>query len=63
MPSVSQAQNRFMHAHEADPGELGQVAQEFVAADHGRKVGKLPDHVTPKRKAVAQAMMGGNTLR
>jgi hypothetical protein len=64
MPSVSKAQNAAMHAAEEGRSTLGipaKVGAEFVAADHGRKVGKLPDHVTPKRKAVAQAMIGGNT--
>lgn len=62
MPSVSQAQNRAMHAAEEGRSTLGipqKVGAEFVAADHGKKVGKLPVHVaSPKRKAVAAAMMG-----
>lgn len=47
MPSVSQAQNRFMHA--AAEGKIRgvspKVGQDFVDADEGRKVGKLPEHV------------------
>jgi len=64
MPSVSRAQNAAMHAAEEGESTLGipqAVGAEFVAADHGRKVGKLPEHVTPKRKAVAKAMMGRRT--
>ena len=52
MPSVSQAQNRFMHA--VAEGEVKgvkpSVGKEFVAADHGRKVGKLPKHVKHAHK-------------
>lgn len=60
MPSKSQAQNRLMHAVEEDPelakekGIPQSVAREYVKADHGRKVGKLPEHVKPKRKAKAK---------
>lgn len=47
MPSVSKAQNRFMHA--AAEGKIKGVSptvgQDFVDADEGRKIGKLPDHV------------------
>lgn len=52
MPSVSQAQNRFMHA--VAEGEVKgvkpSVGKAFVAADHGRKVGKLPKHVRRAHK-------------
>lgn len=50
MPSKSKAQNRLMHA--AAEGKVKgvppSVGKEFVAADEGRKIGKLPDHVKPK---------------
>lgn len=46
MPSVSQAQNRFMHA--AAEGEVKDVkpsvGKKFVKADEGRKIGHLPQH-------------------
>lgn len=46
MPSKSQAQNRFMHA--AAEGKIKGVSpavgKEFVKADEGRKIGKLPEH-------------------
>jgi len=45
-PSVSKAQNRAMHAAAEGRSNLGipkSVGQEFVAADHGRKVGGLPE--------------------
>lgn len=63
MPSTSRAQNAAMHAAEEGRSTLGipqKVGAEFVAADQGHKVGKLPLHVaaSPKRKAVASAMMG-----
>ncbi len=67
MPSVSRAQNAAMHAAEEGNSTLGipqSVGAEFVQADHGRKIGKLPQHVQhklgdpAKRKAVAQAMIG-----
>jgi hypothetical protein len=47
MPSVSQAQNRFMHAVAAGNVEdvPKSVGKEFVKADHGRKISKLPGHV------------------
>lgn len=47
MPSVSQAQNRFWHAKEEDPdapAKLKKVARDFLAADRGRNIGKLPQH-------------------
>lgn len=60
MPSVSQAQNRFMHA--AAEGEVAgvpaKVGKEFVEADAGRKIKKLPKHVKKKaRKAVQRGMI------
>jgi hypothetical protein len=61
MPVLSKAQNAAMHAAEEGRSTLGipqSVGAKFVADSAGTKVGKLPDHVTPKRKAVAQAMMG-----
>lgn len=47
MPSVSQAQNRFMHAAAEGnvKGVPASVGKEFVKADEGRKVKKLPKHV------------------
>lgn len=52
MPSESQAQNRFMHAvAEGDVnGVPKKVGKEFVSADHGRKIGKLPKHVHKQAK-------------
>lgn len=54
MPSESQAQNRLMHAVAENP-KLGaklniapKVARDFVGADKGRKIGKLPQHVKKK---------------
>jgi hypothetical protein len=49
--SKSRSQNRLMHAVAEDPavakatGVPQKVAREFVAADKGRKIGKLPDKV------------------
>ena len=63
MPVLSQAQNRAMHAAEEGKSTLGipqKVGADFVNASHGMKVSKLPERVaTPKRQAVAKAMMGG----
>lgn len=52
MPSVSQAQNRFMHADAEGKveGVKPSVGKDFVKADEGRKVGKLPQHVKKKAK-------------
>lgn len=51
MPSTSQAQNRFMHA--AAEGKVegvpAKVGKDFVKADHGRKIGKLPKHAHKAR--------------
>jgi hypothetical protein len=51
MPSKSQAQNRFMHA--AAEGKIKgvspSVGKDFVKADEGRKIGKLPQHRTESR--------------
>lgn len=52
MPSVSKAQNRFMHA--AAEGKVKDVpksvGKDFVAADHGRKISKLPNHIKKHAK-------------
>jgi hypothetical protein len=54
--SVSRKQNRLMHAVAEDPavakktGVSQKVAKEFVAADKGRKIGKLPEKVKAKAK-------------
>ena len=52
MPSVSQAQNRLMHAAAAGnvEGVSPKVGKEFVKADHGRKIKKLPKHVKQAHK-------------
>lgn len=57
MPSKSQAQNRFMHAAaEGDvEGVAPKVGKEFVKADHGRKVGRLPKHVHKTAKRLHKA--------
>lgn len=53
MPSQSQAQHRMMEAAAHNPStaaKLGispKVAKEFVAADKGRDIGKLPQHKAP----------------
>lgn len=60
MPSRSQAQSRLMHmaanpksrSRMSDPPSL-KVAQEFVAADEGRKVGLLPERVKAVRRKSA----------
>ena len=45
MPSKSKAQSRLMQAtaHGAKTGVPKSVAKEFVAADKGKKVSKLPE--------------------
>jgi len=52
MPSVSQAQNRLMHAAAAGnvEGVPKSVGKEFVKADKGRKIGRLPKHVRAAHK-------------
>lgn len=61
MPSVSQAQNRFMHA--AANGDVKgvpeSVGKEFVKADEGHKVKKLPKHVrrAHKRGLISDSQM------
>lgn len=45
MSVVSQAQHRYFRAHEGDQSKLGAVARDFIAASHGMKVSKLPQHV------------------
>ena len=56
MPSVSQAQSRFMHAvaegHVA--GVKPSVGRDFVAADAGRKIGALPQHVAKPKSGLAK---------
>lgn len=54
MPSSSQAQNRFMHAvAEGKVKDVSKkVGKDFVKADHGRKIGKLPQHKARAKKAM-----------
>lgn len=62
MPSVSQAQNAAMHAAAEGKSTLGipeSIGKEFVAADHGRKVKKLPKHV---RKAHRQGLISDKQM-
>lgn len=61
MPSVSQAQNRFMHAAAEGnvKGVPASVGKEFVKADEGRKVKKLPKHV---RKAAKRGLISDTQL-
>jgi hypothetical protein len=59
MPSSSQAQNHLMHA--AAEGKVEgvpkSVGKDFVKADAGRKIGKLPKHVRHKAKRLAKSGM------
>jgi hypothetical protein len=59
MPSVSQSQSRLMRA--AAEGKVEgvpkSVGKDFVKADHGRKIGKLPKHVRHKAKRLARSGM------
>ena len=56
MPSQSKAQSRYMHgiaSGSIKPGKDGPsrtVARDFVAADKGRNLSKLPEHARPARK-------------
>lgn len=46
MPSVSQAQNRYWHWVDSDPSapaDKKKVAKEFLSADQGRSIKKLPE--------------------
>lgn len=54
MPSVSQAQNRFMHAAAEGKveGVSPKVGKKFVKADAGRKIGKLPEHKDRAKRAM-----------
>jgi len=52
MPSESQAQNRWAHwaeKHSSNP-KTRKAAADYVAADHGRKISKLPERVGEKKK-------------
>jgi hypothetical protein len=62
MPSVSRAENAAMHAAAEGKSTLGipkSVGKEFVEADHGRKIKKLPKHVKSahKRGLISDAQM------
>lgn len=59
MPSVSQAQNRFMHAAAEGnvEGVSPKVGKDFVKADQRRKIGKLPKHKKRAKKAVSRGMI------
>lgn len=60
MPSVSQAQNRFMHATaEGKTDVAASVGKEFVKADHGRKIKRLPKHAhkMAKRGLISERQM------
>jgi hypothetical protein len=62
MPSVSQAQNRFMHAVASGsvPDVPAKVGQDFVKADHGRKIKHLPKRV---RHAAKRGLISPKQLR
>ena len=60
MPSVSQAQSRFMHATaEGKTDAPVSVGKEFVKADHGRKIKRLPKHAhkMAKRGMISEKQM------
>ena len=54
MPVKSKAQERLMNAAAHTKGGYGGVPQkvgkEFVKADKGKDMKKLPEHVTPKKE-------------
>ena len=56
MPSKSKAEHNLMEmiAHGGKPsngkGPSKAVAQEFVKADTGKPISKLPTHVAPKKR-------------
>jgi hypothetical protein len=52
MPSKSIKQNRFMHAAAEGkiPGVPKKVGKDFVKADQGRKIKKLPMRVKKTKK-------------
>jgi hypothetical protein len=53
MPSVSKKQHNFMEmkAHDPNaPANIKSVAEDFVQADKGKSLGKLPERVKPVRK-------------
>jgi len=53
MPVKSQSQAAAMHAAAEGKSTLGipkSVGKEFVKADHGRKIKKLPKHVKHAHK-------------
>ncbi len=64
MPSVSQAQNRFMHAVAEGKvkGVKKSVGKDFVAADKGRKIGKLPKH-SKAHKMHARGLISDKQLK
>jgi hypothetical protein len=59
VPSSSQAQNRWAHAVAEGKvkGTPKSVGEDFVKADAGRKIGKLPKHIRHKAKRLARAGM------
>jgi hypothetical protein len=60
MPSVSQSQNRFMHATAEGKTDVpAKVGKEFVKADHGRKIKRLPKHAhkMAKRGMISEKQM------
>lgn len=60
MPVVSQAQNRFFRACQANRNIDGcppaKVVNEFISATHGKKVRRLPEH---KRQTKAERRLTG----
>jgi hypothetical protein len=60
MPSVSQSQNRFMHATaEGKTDAPPSVGKKFIKADHGRKIKRLPKHAhkMAKRGLISESQM------
>lgn len=60
MSSVSQSQNRFMHATAEGKTDVpAKVGKDFVKADQGRKIKRLPKHAhkMAKRGLISEKVM------
>lgn len=58
MPIISKRQNRFFRAHQDDPGKIGKVAREFIAATPKRAFKKMPEAVKDGKPARAARWYG-----
>jgi hypothetical protein len=59
---VSKAQQRFMFAHQNQPGETGVVAREFISKTPASSYKNLPERVAPPQHHDFRASVLANIM-